>query len=122
MFQELLTSIKGFLDISPEKRSTVYALLFCGMVIWYLYNENQTLTDKLNKKDADSQLVINRLQLDCTEQLRVNREIDQKQIDDFVSRVNNRSDSINHYYRKELRKSNEIINNQVNKLKNEINN
>lgn len=122
MIQELLTSIKGFLDLSPEKRSTTYALLFCGLIIWYLYNQNQSLSDKLSKKETDFQIITNKLQMDCSEQLRVNNERDQKQISDFVIKTNNSTDSMNIYYRKELRKLNDKIGNQINRMKYEISN
>ena len=122
MFQQLIISIKELLDVSPEKRSTIFALLFTGIIIWYLYSENQNLSEKIKLKESQEQENKLKVQNDCEEQLKTNREIQQKQLNAFYIEMNEYNDSLNRYYRNQLTKANLRIKTELNKLKDENNN
>lgn len=91
MLEILINNIKEIINLTPEKRSNLILLFFSGLVIYYLYNENQrlqTLLDSENQK--------------CNNVLEFNRQESQKHLNSFIQTSNLERDSIYKYYNKEI--------------------
>jgi hypothetical protein len=125
MLQTLLTTLKELIDIPPDKRSMLFSWLFSGFIIWYLYDANNALSSKINDHEKNCQLVITKAHESCDEQLKINREKNQAQINEFIEKSNVERDSIYRYFYKVIKEYNKKVNKgieELNHLKNESSN
>lgn len=116
MFQGLLTSLKELLDIDPNKRSLIMSWIFCGVIIYFIYDRYLISEEKLNTQQASCQAELVKQREFYENQLKVNRENSQKEITEFTIKSNIERDSIYRYFYKELRKSNKIVQSSINEL------
>jgi hypothetical protein len=116
-----MISIDSILDtikkiISDEHRFLLITMLFSGIAIAYVYNDNQNLNTKLNQHESSCQSILLKSKEYYEEQIKLNRESSQKQITQFIEKSNAERDSIYNYFYKEIRKSNSIVKRSVNNL------
>ena len=118
MLQTLLTTLKEIVDLDPNKKTMIMSWLFSGFVIWYLYNNNESLIQKISEHEKNCQLMIAKSQESCDEQLKINREKSQTQINNFIEQSNSERDSIYRYFYKEIRSYNIKVNKGIQELNN----
>ncbi len=125
MLQTLITNLKDLGNLDPQKRSMILTWLFSGLTIWYLYEQNTKLINKITEHERDCQLIIVKAHESCDYQLKINREKNQAQINQFIERSNIERDSIYRYFYKTIKNYNQKVNKgieELNNLKDENNN
>jgi O-methyltransferase involved in polyketide biosynthesis len=125
MLQTLITNLKDLGNLDPQKRSMILTWLFSGLTIWYLYEQNNKLIEKITEHENKCQMIIIKAHESCDEQLKINREKNQAQINQFIERSNNERDSIYRHFYKTIAVYNQKVNKgieELNNLKDENNN
>lgn len=102
-----ISQLKEFILLDASKRNLILSYLLFGLVIWYQHSESTKIKDKLDKKDDDTQELIKKTQIDCSEQLKTNQETYQRQLSAFIVQKNNEQDSVYDYFNSKIRRLNE---------------
>lgn len=125
MLQTLFTSLKELIEIDPNKRAIIISWIFSGFIIWYLYDANAGLSQKFTDHEKNCQDMLSKSQAACEEQLRINRERNQAQINQFIEQSNMERDSIYRYFYKTIKNYNIKVSKgikELNELKDENSN
>ena len=119
-----LDTLKGFFDKFVKEPSF---FVFVGLVlmIFFLYQDNQSKAESLASKDKDCQEMIKKCQIDASEQIKKNRQEYELELNEFIALSNQERDSIYRFFYAKIRSIDKNVSNNMNKIndiKNEIRN
>lgn len=126
MIQSLIESFKLLIELTDEKKSTIFSWVFFVICTTYFYNDNMSLKEQLRVKDEISAKTINEMQAlcnnSCQKQLDDIRQEMQKQLNIYIIKSNQEMDNL---YKdvnmqvKEIRSNYKKTVNDFNQIKNE---
>jgi hypothetical protein len=110
----LIESLKNL--ISSDQRYTLLVFLFSSVIIWYQFNLNKTLEEKIANNETRCAEMISKTQESCQEQINSSRARQQEQLDNFIIKSNQERDSLYTVFRKLIYNSNNKIKKSLTEL------
>jgi hypothetical protein len=111
----VIQSVKELL--TGDNKYTVLVMTFSGLIIWYQYNSNLSLEEKITKSENTCDTRITKIQEQCQEQINLSRSKQQEQLDAFVLKSNLKMDSLYSALSVRVRTANTKVNKSLTEIK-----
>lgn len=104
--------------LNSERKYTMLVLIVSSSIVWYFYDANTALTEKVNTNEAHCSEQISQVRKDSELQLTESRRRQQTQLDLFIEDSNKKQDSLYKVLSKQVRIANQRLDNSIETLKN----